>query len=235
MVENRNYSFFGQSTGMFIQSFSKSEPHIFLRFIKKKGDGTWEKLSAREGKSIKCSLEELIMMLKVLNRELTSWSTVHSFKEQKTPISIKWDGEKIWINVGEYPKMLNVSQIELLRLLMTHLLFEKIEFATVSNVEGNDPVPRESTPQEPNQEIRVQSNQGNPIVVIEEMDLEDNVKKVEGVIVGKTEKALRLKIGDQGEHWVPKSLIKSSYLPEEMREQSFFIESWYFEKNKIAI
>ena len=49
--------FFGQFTGIFIQSSSKNEPLIFLQFIKKKGDGTWEKLSTREGKTVKFSLE----------------------------------------------------------------------------------------------------------------------------------------------------------------------------------
>jgi len=52
MVDKHNQSFFGQSTGMFIQSSSKHEPFIFLQFIKKKGDGSWEKPSQREGKQM---------------------------------------------------------------------------------------------------------------------------------------------------------------------------------------
>ena len=33
MTDNHNQSFFGQSTGMLVQSSSKHEPFIFLQFI----------------------------------------------------------------------------------------------------------------------------------------------------------------------------------------------------------
>jgi len=69
MTDKHNQSFFGQSTGMFIQSSSKNEPFIFLQFIKKKGDGSWEKPSLREGKRVKCGLEEIIMILNVLKNQ----------------------------------------------------------------------------------------------------------------------------------------------------------------------
>ncbi|MCK4284766.1 MAG: hypothetical protein KAX18_01135, partial [Candidatus Lokiarchaeota archaeon] len=102
-----------------------------MKFIKKKGDGSWEKLSTREGKTIKVSLEEVVMILEVLKKKMKSWSTVHSFKEDKTSISISWEGEtKVWFNIGDYPKMLSFAQIEILKLLLLHLLEEKIEFAT---------------------------------------------------------------------------------------------------------
>ncbi|KKK89416.1 hypothetical protein LCGC14_2733330, partial [marine sediment metagenome] len=133
MADKHNKSFFGQSTGMFLQSSLKTDPFIFLRFIKKKESGTWEKPSLGEGKTIKCGLEEIVMILKVLKRKLKSWSTVHIFKEEKTPISVKWEGEnKVWFNVSDYPKMLTIAQIEILVLLMEHILAEKIEFATSS-------------------------------------------------------------------------------------------------------
>ncbi len=51
---------------MFIQSSSKRESFIFMKFIKKKGDGSWEKLSTREGKTIKVGLEEVVMILEDL-------------------------------------------------------------------------------------------------------------------------------------------------------------------------
>ena len=73
------------------------------------------------------------MILHVLKKDSKTWSTVHVFKEEKTPISIKWEGEnKIWFNVGNYPKMLTIPQIEILVLLMEHILAEKIAFATSS-------------------------------------------------------------------------------------------------------
>jgi len=53
MVDKHNKSFFGQSTGMFLQSSSKTDPFLFLRFIKKKESGTWEKPSIGGGKTFK--------------------------------------------------------------------------------------------------------------------------------------------------------------------------------------
>jgi len=140
VVDKHNKSLFGQSTGMFIQSSSKSEPFIFLQFIKKKENGTWEKLSLKEEKTIKCNLEEIIMILRVLEGKEKSWSTVHVFKEEKTSISVSWEGEaKLWFNVGDYPKMLKFAQIEILRRLIDHILQEKIEFATVSSSKNSNP------------------------------------------------------------------------------------------------
>ena len=78
---------------MFIQTSSKTEPFIFLKFIKKKNNGTWEKMSNGEGKTIKCGLEEIVMMLEVLKKKKKTWSTVQSFKEEKTPIYINWEGD----------------------------------------------------------------------------------------------------------------------------------------------
>ena len=58
MSDTHSYSFFGQKVGLIIQSSSNSEPFIFFRFIKSKGDGSWEKPSSGEGRGIKFSLEE---------------------------------------------------------------------------------------------------------------------------------------------------------------------------------
>lgn len=233
MVDKHNQSFFGQSTGMFIQSSSKSEPFIFLQFIKKKENGTWEKLSLKEGKTIKYNLEEIVMLLRVLEGKLRSWSTVHVFKEEKTPISISWEGEaKLWFNVGDYPKMLNFAQIEILRRLIDHILQEKIEFATVSSSKNSNHTiatsPIESTnpmklPEEDN------------IIIAEEIDLGDGIIKITGSIKGETEKALLININNGTESWFPKSVIKSTFNAENSAEQSFSVDSWFLEKNKIEI
>ncbi|MEJ2248621.1 MAG: hypothetical protein P8Y97_03045, partial [Candidatus Lokiarchaeota archaeon] len=79
------------------------------------------------------------MMLKVLNKELTSWSTYHSYKESQTQISFNWQNggqERLWINIGEYSKMLAIAQIEVFRRLLDHILNEKIEFSTVSEYQN---------------------------------------------------------------------------------------------------
>jgi len=234
MADKHNKSFFGQSTGMFLQSSSRTDPFIFFRFIKKKESGTWEKPSLGEGKTIKCSLEEIVMILKVLKRDLKSWSTVHVFKEEKTPISVKWEGEnKIWFNVGEYPKMLAGSQIEILALLMGHILAEKIEFATSSG-KSNEATPKvNDQPVKANNDINKENPVNDNLHIVEEVDLGADVKKIEGIIKGETEKALLLQMDNNNEHWIPKSTIKSSYNSVEGSKQSFIIDSWILEKNKV--
>ncbi|MFX1479864.1 MAG: hypothetical protein ACFFCI_17235 [Promethearchaeota archaeon] len=231
MVDSHSQSFFGQSTGMIIQSSSKSEPFIFFKFLKKKEDGSWEKLSSGEGKTIKCGLEEIIMILEVLNKNIKSWSTVHSFKEEKTPISLNWEGDKkLWINVGEYPKMLSFTQIEILKLLLNHILLEKIKFSTSFIV--NKPPPSFYT--QDNQNIASQSNnKGDRLTIQEEMNLSENIKKMEGMIAGETEKAILISTDTGDEVWVPKSIIKSQYTSEKNKKQTFFVDSWFLEKNKL--
>ncbi|MFW9822944.1 MAG: hypothetical protein ACFFE4_08425 [Candidatus Thorarchaeota archaeon] len=198
-----------------------------MKFIKKKGDGSWEKLSTREGKTIKLGLEEVIMILEVLKKKMKSWSTVHSFKEDKTQISVSWEGEsKIWFNVGDYPKMLTFAQIEILKLLIVHLLKEKIEFATTSDI------PKIQV----NTEKSVPKKQGVlELTVIEEIDSDNKLQKVEGTIAGETEKAVLLKLSNGAENWFPKSTIKSQYSLEKETSQTFLIDSWIIERNKINI
>ena len=188
---------------MFIQSSSKSEPFIFMKFIRKKGDGSWEKLSTREGKTIKVSLEEVVMILEVLKKKIKSWSTVHSFKDDKTTISVSWEGEaKVWFNVGDYPKMLSFAQIEILKLLLLHLLEEKIEFATISDMSKTQIVIEQTVTKK--QEVP-------ELTVVEEISSESNLTKVEGVIAGMTDKAVLLKLNSGAENWFPTATIKSHY------------------------
>ncbi len=69
MVNKHSQSFFGQSTGLTLLSSSKTEQIIFIKCIKKKPDGSWEKPSLGEGKTIKCSLDEMVMILEVLRKK----------------------------------------------------------------------------------------------------------------------------------------------------------------------
>ena len=232
MADSHNHSFFGQSTGMIIQSPSKESDFIFFQFLKKKANGIWEKPTLQEGKKIKCGLEEIVVILQVLEGKKKSWSTVHTFKEEKTPISINWEGEaKIWFNVGDYPKMLSLPQIEILRRLMEHILQEKIEFATTGNSTSKklDSGPSTSESVIPKKELLE-----TQLPVIEEVDLGDGIAKISGFIKGETDKALRIDITNGDENWFPKSVIKSSFDIESHAEQSFLVDSWFLEKNNIA-
>ena len=233
MVDSHSKSFFGQSTGMFIQSSSKSESFIFITFIKKKKNGTWEKLSNREGKTIKCDLEEIIMILEVLKKKSKSWSTVHSFKDEKTSISLSWDGDnKVWFNVGDYPKMLSFTQIEILRLLLTHILEEKIEFSTVPDTSKSFAINSQK-----NNDIIIEQNNmtDDGLTIREEMNLGEKIKRLEGRILGETDKALRVTINNGNELWIPKSTIKSKFNPEINTKQTFLINSWFLDKNNLNL
>ncbi len=136
MGESHSKTFFGQNTALFLNSSSMTDPFLFIRCFKRKANGQWEKPSNNEGKAIKCSLEEIIMMLQVLNRKLLNWTSFHTYKNNKTPISFGWEDDKtktLWINIANYSKMLNFSQTEILRLLLEHILKEKIKYATIMN------------------------------------------------------------------------------------------------------
>ncbi len=91
MVDKHSQSFFGQSTGLTLLSSSKSDSFIFFKCIKKKPDGSWVKPSLGEGKTIKCNLAEIVMILDVLQRNSDSWSSYHNFNDVKTQISFKWE------------------------------------------------------------------------------------------------------------------------------------------------
>jgi hypothetical protein len=71
--------------------------------------------------------------------------------------------------------------------------------------------------------------------VVEEITTGDNITKVQGIITGETEKAILLKLNGGAENWFPKSTIKSHYSPEKEISQTFLIESWIIEKNKIPV
>jgi len=139
MTETHNYSFFGQKTGMIVQSSSQKDPYIFFKLLKKNENGAWEKPSKGEGKTIKFSLEELVLILQVLKHGTKTWSAYHKFKGNTTQISFAWQEETektknktLFIKIGNYPKMLNFAQAEVLKLLLAHILKEKIKFATSS-------------------------------------------------------------------------------------------------------
>jgi hypothetical protein len=140
MVDKHSQSFFGQSTGLTLQSSSRTEPYIFLKCIQKKNDGSWEKPSQGEGKTIKLSLDEMVMILEVLNHNSGSWSSYHNFNNVKTPISFQWEDQtqkKLKLYIDKYSKMLNFAQAEIFRRFLEHLIEEKIVYGTTPNKSDN--------------------------------------------------------------------------------------------------
>ena len=245
MVDRHNQSFFGQSSGMSLISSSKSDPFIFIKCIKKKNNGSWEKPSLGEGKTIKCNLDEMVMILEVLKRNRKAWSSYHNFNNSKTSISFKWDEnseDKLYINIASYSKMLSFSQIIILKMLLEHLLKEKIEYATIPNTKYKLNIDIEenlhNSIKEKNlkEKINEMEEDGSdlPVIVEEKVDLEDDkITEIYGVIKGESDKALLLNLSDGHEIWFPKSVIRSDYNPEKELNQSFIVDTWVLKKNNI--
>jgi len=235
MVDKHSQSFFGQSTGLTIRSSSKTEPFIFLKCIKKKSDGSWEKPSLGEGKTIKCNLDEIVMILDVLNRNRASWTSFHNFNDVKTQISFKWEDDakqKLLIYIGKYSKMLKFAQIEIFRLLLKHILDEKIEFSTVLNFDTLNK--RALLPKTVNQIVEGNNSKTLPIVTETVERKESEVSQIKGVIEGETEKALLIQFNEDKEVWIPKSIIRSDYdTSVKVSIQNFLIDNWILKRNNI--
>ncbi|MFX1446050.1 MAG: hypothetical protein ACFFHV_21790 [Promethearchaeota archaeon] len=241
MTDTHSQSFFGQSTGLIIQSSSKNEPYIFLRSIKRKPDSVWEKPSIGEGKTIRCSLDEMVMILRVLQRKVDSWSSYHTYKDNKTPISFSWENnkeDKLWINIGNYSKMLGIAQIEIFKLLLKHLIKEKIEFATTSSNTQKKDADQEDIL------FSSSSYSNNPDIdeslIVETSIINSNGKdneiiEINGSIKAETEKAILIVFKSGQEVWFPKSTIHSQYKPDLGFNQTFLANKWIIEKNKVSI
>lgn len=237
MVDNHSYSFFGQKVGLIIQSSSKNEPHIFFRLIKSKNDGSWEKPSVGEGKVIKFSLEEMVWIIRVLDKETDSWSSFHTFKDSKTQISFKWENrenKKLWIHIGKYSKVLEYAQIKILELLMKHILKEKIQFATTLNIskKSNSGFMSSTIVQE--EIITNRENGYNSKKYSKNKSNSSKVQSINGIIKSETDKALLIQFDNGTEIWIPKSKIHSNFDKSKNVNQEFMIDDWILEKNKVV-
>ena len=133
-MQRHQRSFFGQKVGLIFDSAQWDREYSYLTFVRKKDSGIWEKPSNGEGKRIKLNLGELIMITKVLNGCTDRWSTVHSFKESKTTISCSKNANnagEFWLNVDKYSKSLRSPESDILRMILVHIIEEKITRATV--------------------------------------------------------------------------------------------------------
>ncbi|MFW9941349.1 MAG: hypothetical protein ACFFFT_09930, partial [Candidatus Thorarchaeota archaeon] len=159
--------------------------------------------------------------------------TVHSFKNEKTPISLSWEGDnKVWFNVGDYPKMLSFTQIEILKLILIHILEEKIEYSTVPDTNKSL---ANSSLKDTNDLVEKDDITKDGLTIQEEMNLGEKIRRLEGIISGETEKAIRIAINNGDDVWIPKSTIKSKYNAEINTKQTFLIDSWFIEKNNLNL
>jgi len=131
-MEHHNQSFFGQKTGLILDSAGIADPWIFVLCLKKKETGQWEKPSANEGKKIKINLLEIIAIVDVLKHE-GKWGTVHKFQEEQTQIIIEQQQGLIKLQIGGYLKTFKFPESTFFLMLLEHILEEKICNATSGN------------------------------------------------------------------------------------------------------
>lgn len=115
---------------MILRSRKKNEPFIFLTCVRKKRDGNWEKTSQGEGKTIRLSLEEMVSIKEVFKKCPSSWKSVHKYKDEMTGIEfVSRENPSLpyLLKIGSYPKPLTFAQGEIFRMLLEHLITEKIE------------------------------------------------------------------------------------------------------------
>jgi len=250
MGDKHLQNFFGKNTSMFVRSTSKADPYIFLQFIMKKRNGIWEKPSIGQGMLLKCNLDEIIMIKEVLKGKFKSWSTKLTFKGKDVGIALKWDDNsnlKLWINAGKYSKMLDYSQVQLFIALLNHLLREKVKFSTItSSLERTDSqigqIRKIEKPQENSHNKRIPSkNQTTETKYIKNTKVtvkktfKKDVKQITGTIKFQTKKAILLELSSGEEKWVPKSVIQSLFKSWGKNEQTFYLDSWFFENELVPI
>ncbi len=135
--------------------------------------------------------------------------------------------------IGTYKKLLSFPQVEIFRMLLKHILKEKIKYATTSMskkdfeiANKNDQVPIKT-------EEFFENGKNNDLIVVEQVDAEKEVNSIKAIITSETQKALLLQYNDGDEVWTPKSIIHSQYDSKEGVRQIFTIESWFLKKNNI--
>ncbi|MBN1801083.1 MAG: hypothetical protein JW891_06210 [Candidatus Lokiarchaeota archaeon] len=230
MVDRHDYPFFGQTTGMIVSSNSRSEPYMFLKCIKKKQDGSWEKASLGEGKTVKFSLEEMMEIVDLFKGNADKWSGFHDFNGEKTQISINWEnGEKknVWVKINSYARRFQGGQMGVFRDLLAHILDEKIAHATVMSVQ-RERIKEELTIDSDSSPINTKIKSNNDLV-----DQNDEKIKVKGKINGQTDKALLIVFLNGQESWIPKSSIASRLEENSDAFQELIVDSWVLKKNKV--
>ncbi|MFX1304968.1 MAG: hypothetical protein ACFE9X_16555 [Promethearchaeota archaeon] len=239
MADFHTKTFFGQNHSIRVSSPSKEVPYIFLSCIKRKSDGSWEKLSEGEGKTVRLSVEEIICILEVLNRRSANWRGYHIFKERKTEIYVGWEDESrqvLQIKIGDYSKKLRFPNINFLTLMLDHILNEKIEFATSGTFE-----PKKVEKVEVDEEAEyglftehIKTRDGLHIVETTEYGVSRDTLEIDAKIKVESPKALLITLDSGEEFWIPKSTVHSDYdASNKEKFQKFLVDKWIIEKQKV--
>ncbi|MFX1568896.1 MAG: hypothetical protein ACFFCV_11090 [Promethearchaeota archaeon] len=239
MADFHTKTFYGQKTSVRVTSPSKQVPYIFLTCTKRKNDGSWEKSSEGEGKTVRLSIEEIICIIEVLNRRSANWRGYHIFKDRKTEIYVGWEDDSrqfLRVKIGEYNKRLRFPNLNFLTLMLDHILSEKIEFATSGTFEAKS-IEKEETDEESEYGVfseHITARDGLHIVETTEFSVSRDTVEIEAKIKVESPKALLINLESGEEFWIPKSTVHSEYdVKEKEKFQKFFVDKWIIEKNKI--
>ncbi|MFX1238952.1 MAG: hypothetical protein ACFE8P_14690 [Promethearchaeota archaeon] len=239
MADFHTKTFYGQKTSVRITSPTKQVPYIFISCIGRKTDGSWEKPSEGEGKTVRLSIEEIICILEVLNRRSANWRGYHVFKERKTEIYVGWEDESrqvLQFKIGNYKKKLRFPNLNLLTLMLNHILSEKVEFATSGAFETKT---SEDLEVEKEDEYglfseHITARDGLHIVETTEFSVSRDTVDINAKIKVESAKALLITLDSGEEFWIPKSTIHNDYNVKEKDEiQKLIVDKWIIEKNKI--
>ena len=238
MVEFHTKTFYGQKSSIILTSPSKSVSHVFLSCINRKNDGTWEKTSQEEGKTVKITIEEIICIIEVLHKKSANWRGYHVFKERKTEIYVVWEKESpevIQIKIGDYIKKLRFPNLNFFTLMLEHILSEKIEFATSGVTEktiANGQTERESEYGVFSENITARN--GLQVVETTEFGASKETIEIAAKIKVESPKALLITLESDKEFWIPKSTIHNEYdVINKENIQNLIVDKWIIERNKI--
>nr|WP_147664642.1 hypothetical protein [Candidatus Prometheoarchaeum syntrophicum]QEE17756.1 hypothetical protein DSAG12_03594 [Candidatus Prometheoarchaeum syntrophicum] len=256
-MKHHNYSFFGQKTGLLLDSAEIDQPCLYLRFLKKKPDGSWEKPSLGQGKNIKLNLLEMIAILRIFRTQNTKWSTVHKFGEDTTSITVENKNTIISFMISGYAKQLKFPESNLFTDLLDHIYHEKIIHATGSKMPSKNGSNKESTSQPSQQNIsrenEIQDLSNSPIPEYpEELDETPQEKKIEidpeqwynslrtneefkllpGAINEERAKAINFHIADLISIWVPNSCIDQE---QSLSKEGIWVKDWFLRKKMVDI
>jgi hypothetical protein len=196
--------------------------------MNRKEDGTWEKSSQGEGKTVKITIEEIICVLEVLHKRSANWRGYHVFKDRKTEIYVGWETDLrqvLQVKIGEYIKKVSFPNLNFFTLLLEHILAEKIEFATSGSFESE-------TEDKPGTD-----DEAEYTVFAEHITARDGLHIVEVEITAKIKvespKALLITLQSNEEFWIPKSTVHNEYNVKNKEFQKFIVDKWIIEKHKI--
>ncbi|MHA1240989.1 MAG: hypothetical protein ACTSQU_09355 [Promethearchaeota archaeon] len=238
MTDYHIKTFYGQKSSITLTSPSKSTPYIFLSCINRKKDGTWERTSEGEGRTVKISIEEIICILEVLLKKSANWRGFHVFKERKTEIYLGWEKESrevVQIKIGEYIKKLSFPNLNFFTLMLEHILSEKIEFATSGK---SKMISMDGGTQEEGEygvfSEQIIARNGLQVVETTEFAVSKDTIEIKAKFKVESPKALLITLESGKEFWIPKSTIHNNYDVENKKNlQTLIVDKWIIEKQRI--